>query len=323
MKKMTKTILMVLLMATAAKAEVKFLTPVTSAGYSGLPDFAYVEASAPLSRADRASITVAQLKKYDQEQLDQLYARLTSGPIPRGDYRGSVLLKHPTMQKLTGEVMKKVTSTGLMGFFAKIALGGLCLSEDRAECIGEFLWSGKRFYDPNEFGEVQLRNAISPKLKMGILLKKAGLGALAKPLENFPPQDFDGQKRLMMFPANVYCGLSLYDTRRESIIIDYAYGDDFKPYIPQIDGLVGRDGAWIRDEIRMIRPGLYLGRAYMDRIFLVNFVLENEDVASKIGADGNAKKSGGGFFGLFKGKQPEIDVESMWKGSCWGTNSWQ
>jgi hypothetical protein len=29
----------------------------------------------------------------------------------------------------------------------------------------------------------------------------------------------------------------------------------------------------VRDEIRMIRPGLYLGRAYLDRGFALNFTL--------------------------------------------------
>ena len=29
----------------------------------------------------------------------------------------------------------------------------------------------------------------------------------------------------------------------------------------------------MRDEIRMIRPGLYLGRAYLDRGFALNFTL--------------------------------------------------
>lgn len=324
MKNTLKTVAMILLTAAVARAEVKFVPANRDAGYASLPDLAYVEAAAPLSRADRAGLTAAQLKKYSQEQLDQLYARLTSGPIPVGDYRGSVLLKHPLMQQMANGILKKATSTGFMGFFAKVALGGLCLSEDRAECISEFLWSGKRFYATSNYGEVQLRNAISPKLKNSMLLNKAGLGALAKPLQNFPAQKFDGKDKLMLFPANVYCGLSLYDTRRESIIIDYAYGDDFTPYVPQIDGLVGRNGAWIRDEIRMVRPGLYLGRAYIDRVFVINFALENEDVEATIGPDGAAKSSGGGFLnGLFGKKQEPVDAEAAWRGQCWASNSWQ
>ena len=31
----------------------------------------------------------------------------------------------------------------------------------------------------------------------------------------------------------------------------------------------------------MVRPGFYLGRAYMDRVFLLNFLLYNEDIAKR------------------------------------------
>ena len=31
----------------------------------------------------------------------------------------------------------------------------------------------------------------------------------------------------------------------------------------------------------MVRPGFYLGRAYVGKIFLLNFTLENKDVADK------------------------------------------
>ena len=51
----------------------------------------------------------------------------------------------------------------------------------------------------------------------------------------------------------------------------------------------GSDKLWvygglrIRDEIRMVRPGLYLGRAYVNRAFLLNFTLFNADVAERDG----------------------------------------
>jgi len=47
------------------------------------------------------------------------------------------------------------------------------------------------------------------------------------------------------------------------------------------DLLAGRGGLLIRDEIRMIRPGFYLGRAYINRMFLLNFTLHNEEVANR------------------------------------------
>jgi len=40
----------------------------------------------------------------------------------------------------------------------------------------------------------------------------------------------------------------------------------------------------------MVRPGFYLGRAYLDRGFLLNFTLYNEAIAKR-GIDGFAKSS--------------------------------
>ena len=83
----------------------------------------------------------------------------------------------------------------------------------------------------------------------------------------------------LLFPAKLYCGQSLLDGRRESVIIDYAYNDDLPGYQAHPDALAGRNGLRIRDEIRMIRPGFYLGRAYANKIFLLNFMLFNDEVA--------------------------------------------
>jgi hypothetical protein len=94
----------------------------------------------------------------------------------------------------------------------------------------------------------------------------------------------------LLFPAKLYCGQSLLDGRRESIIIDYAFTDDLPGYREKPDALAGRDGFEIRDEIRMIRPGFYLGRAYMKRLFVLNFTLYNGDVAEK---DSGAFQAGG------------------------------
>ena len=40
-----------------------------------------------------------------------------------------------------------------------------------------------------------------------------------------------------------------------------------------------QQGLMIRDEIRMLRPGFYLGRAYFGTLFGLNFTLYNDDVA--------------------------------------------
>ena len=83
---------------------------------------------------------------------------------------------------------------------------------------------------------------------------------------------------------------SLLDSRRESIIIDYAFTDSVvvdgkKPYSAAIDWIAagqlqdGKRGLAIRDEIRMVKPGFYLGRAYMDRVFILNFILSTDQPA--------------------------------------------
>ena len=86
-----------------------------------------------------------------------------------------------------------------------------------------------------------------------------------------------------VFPAKVYCGQSLLDGRRESIVIDHAFSDDIEGYRNKPDALAGRDGFMVREEIRMVRPGLYLGRAYMGRVFVANFVLASEDPQQSTG----------------------------------------
>ena len=54
---------------------------------------------------------------------------------------------------------------------------------------------------------------------------------------------------------------------QESIIIDYFYTDEIPGYRERPDFLAGRRGLQVRDEIRMVRPGFYLGRAYIGKIF--------------------------------------------------------
>lgn len=75
------------------------------------------------------------------------------------------------------------------------------------------------------------------------------------------------------FPAKVYCGQSLLDSRRESIVLDYAYGDTLPGYVEALDWPMTRKGLSIRDEMRMVHPGLYLGRAYIRGLYALNFIL--------------------------------------------------
>jgi hypothetical protein len=126
------------------------------------------------------------------------------------------------------------------------------------------LWRGKVFYRD----EKVLRNRIED---LAILRPLIGPG---------DPQkiDVDGKDAWLLFPAKLYCGQSLLDARRESVIIDYAFTDEIPGYREKIDKLAGRGGLLVRDEIRMVRPGLYLGRAYMHNAFILNFVLYNQQL---------------------------------------------
>ena len=92
---------------------------------------------------------------------------------------------------------------------------------------------------------------------------------------------FPRERVWLLFPAKLYCGQSLLDARRESIIIDYFFSDEIPGYQESPDFLAGRRGLKVRDEIRMIRPGLYLGRAYLDRAFALNFTLYDKATDDK------------------------------------------
>ncbi|RZU02486.1 hypothetical protein [Rivibacter subsaxonicus] len=222
-------------------------------------DLAEVEYRYPLGPADLAKITPDNLAKLDQEQIDQIYARLSAGPIPDGPYDGKILLPRGSSGKFrVAEIVG-----GLGGLI--VHLKGLEL-----ETVGEQLWRGKVFFRDQRV----LRNRIED---LG-LLQKLGL------VEG-EPQKFEagGRQTWLLFPAKLYCGQSLFDSRRESVIIDYFFSDEIAGYQEKPDFLAGRRGLVVRDEIRMVRPGFYLGRAYLNRAFGLNFTLYNAAIAERDG----------------------------------------
>jgi len=233
-----------------AKPDIAFAP--SGEGYAGKPDFAQLEYRFPIPRKELAKVTPKYLAGLDQEQLDQLYARLGSGPIPDGPYDGEIVFPRGSSGKLrAAEIIG-----GLKGL-------GVNFKGRMLETAGETLWKGKVFYRD----ERVLRNRIQDL---------AALRAVIGP-GDIPKIDVDGRDAWLLFPAKLYCGQSLVDSRRESIIIDYAFTDEIRGYRENPDFLAGRRGLKVRDEIRMVRPGLYLGRAYMDHAFILNFVLHNED----------------------------------------------
>lgn len=225
--------------------------------YNTKMSLAQVDYKYPIAPAELAKITPEYLATLDQEQIDQIYARLPAGPIPDGAFDGRILLPRGESGKFRlSEIVGGFTGLGLH-------LKGL-LVED----IGETLWRGKVFFRD----ERVLRNRIEDLS----ILKKMGL------VEGEPKKmTYGGKETWLLFPAKLYCGQSLLDARRESIVIDYFFTDEIPGYQESPDFLAGRRGLKVRDEIRMIRPGFYLGRAYLDRAFALNFTLYDKATDEK------------------------------------------
>lgn len=235
-------------------------------GYASKPDFAQLEYQYPLSVDELYKITPKNLALLNQEEVDQIYARLAAGPIPEGPYEGDLFFPKGGSGKLR---LSEIAGGGLRGLLVNV-------SGKKLDLIGETLWKGKVFYRQERL----LRNRIEdlgPLKAVGLVEESAD-----NPLQKITVK---GKDQWLLFPARLYCGQSLLDGRRESIIIDYAFTDQLPGYRRMPDMMGGRDGFAIRDEIRMVRPGLYLGRAYIDRSFVVNFVLYNEEVAESAKAD--------------------------------------
>jgi len=224
-------------------------------------DLAQVDYKYPIATTELAKITPDYLATLEQEQLDQIYARLPAGPIPDGPFDGRILLPRGASGKFRlSEIVGGFAGTALQ-------LKGLVVED-----IGEVLWRGKVFFRD----ERVLRNRIEDLA----LLKKTGL------VEGEPKKmSYGGKETWLLFPAKLYCGQSLFDARRESIIIDYLFTDEIPGYQESPDFLAGRRGLKVRDEIRMIRPGFYLGRAYLDRGFALNFTLYDKSTDDKARAD--------------------------------------
>lgn len=208
---------------------------------------------AELEHAGKCPELLAQAKSYDkikawnQEKLDQVYACAKAGPMPNGFMAGKVIF----------------APGGNFENFAKYAASlGIPLDKAAFKAFAESLWKGKVFYRD----------------------ERALLNKMGEDVRPILGKDIKGQLR---FPAKLYCGQSLLDSRRESNIIDYAFTDTVKvggetPYDDSIDWIAGgktktgKTGLKTRDEIRMLAPGFYLGRAYLDRVFVLNFALTAE-----------------------------------------------
>ena len=140
-------------------------------------------------------ITVPELMKMTQAQLDELFSSVPAGPIPSGEAEGTA-----------------------------IVAPGTDFTPAIAKFVNLFAWQGKIF-DPEQG---VLRNRITA----------LGLHAII---------------------AKVYKGESWLD-KKECIVLDYSQ-----------TSMVAQ---WIRDEIREVAPGVYLGKVYWSNKRLIDFALE-------------------------------------------------
>lgn len=235
------------------------------ADYHSKPDFAQIEYQHPIPPEQLVRITPKYLASLTQEQVDQIYARLSAGPIPDGPFDGNLFFPKGG----SGELRAAEIIGGMKGLLAQF-------QGKKLELLGRTLWKGKVFYR----NEGVLRNRIEDTA----LLKPLIQGDL----NTIPKINVNGHEAWLLFPAKLYCGQSLLDGRRESIIIDYAFSDEIPGYRERPDFLAGRRGFKVRDEIRMVYPGFYLGRAYLDRVFVLNFTLYSKDIAAREQADFSA-----------------------------------
>jgi len=140
-------------------------------------------------------ITVPDLLKMSQAQLDDLFTKSPPGDIPDGPAKGTA-----------------------------IVAPGTTYTEEIAEFINHFAWQGKTF-----------------DAKHGVLRNRIlsfGLNAII---------------------AKVYKAPSWLDGK-ECIVLDYSE-----------TSLLAH---WIRDEIRLISPGLYLGKVYWSKNRLIDFAIQ-------------------------------------------------
>jgi hypothetical protein len=212
-------------------------------------DVARLRSDFALTDAERAALTPETIKDLDQAQVDQIYQRLDAGPIPDGPFRGDLFFPRGAKDDVK------------LGDLGGVPLDSVAeLAVMRVEDLGKALWRGKVFFR----SQGVLRNRIEDIAILRPLIKDSA---------SIPKLTFDGATTWLLFPAKLSCGESLLDPAHKSIVIDYSVGSTIEGYREIPDRLAGKDRLDIRDEVRLIRPGFYLGRAYFRGAFGLNFTL--------------------------------------------------
>ena len=209
-----------------------------------------------LTPAERESLTPETIKRLTQPQLDQVYDRLSPGPIPDGPFRGDLFF--PRGSQAPTEVRDLAPSLP-----AELS----ALAATPIERLGRVFWKGKVFFR----SEGVVRNRIED-----LALLRAIIGDTS----SIPRLTFDGDTTWLLFPARLSCGPSRRDPAHHAIVIDYSKGPEIAGYREVPDRLAGADRLDILDEVRIVRPGFYLGRAHFRGVFRLNFTLLKPDAPS-------------------------------------------
>jgi hypothetical protein len=204
----------------------------------------------PLTDAERAALTPQSLRALTQEQVDQVYHRLSSGAIPDGPFRGDLFF--PRDRDGNARIGDLADPAALPRLANVAAL--------KAESLGRMLWRGKVLFRAQGL----VRNRIEDLAILKPIITDA---------DTVPKLTFDGATTWLLFPATLACGASRLEPARRSILIDYARTAELDGYRPVPDQLGGPEGLNIFDEIRQVRRGFYLGRSYFGARFALNFTL--------------------------------------------------
>lgn len=233
---------------TAAPSILRFAPPGT--------DLARLRSEFPLSDAERLALTPDNFRSLTQDQVDQIYARLSAGPIPDGPFRGALFFPRDR----DGRARVRDLPDPAPKVLAHVAAL-------RAERLGGMLWRGKVFFRSQGI----VRNRIEDLVILRPIIKDS---------DTISKLTFDGQTTWLLFPARLSCGESRFDRTRPSIVVDYAQTAEIEGYRPVPDRLAGPEGLSIYDEVRLVRRGFYLGRSYFGQRFALNFTLMDPATAA-------------------------------------------